>query len=105
MVVPPRRVGTAVLYNIRFMQNDSLIRVSRQRRRRRNKSKVLARIRNVVLLMIGAAILGVVGLFASFGYTYHTLADGMPELDEYGSTELAQTSTASRTATSSPSTG
>ena len=91
-VVPPRWVRTAILYNIRFMQNDSLVRVSRQRRRRRNKSKALQRIRNVVLLLIAAAILGVVGLFASFGYTYNTLADGMPELDEYGTTELAQTS-------------
>ncbi|HSL01076.1 MAG TPA: PBP1A family penicillin-binding protein [Rubrobacteraceae bacterium] len=74
------------------MQSENLVMVSRQRRRRRNKSKLLARIRNLVVLLIAAAILGVVGLFASFGYSYRALADGMPELDEYGSTELAQTS-------------
>jgi penicillin-binding protein 1A len=80
------------LYNIRFMQNGNLRRMNRRRRRARKKSNWLAAARNVFLLLFGAAILGVVVLFASFSQTYAAVAEDMPELDDYSSTELAQTS-------------
>jgi penicillin-binding protein 1A len=80
------------LYNIRFMQNGNLRRRNRRRRQARKKSNWLAAARNVFLLLFGAAILGVVVLFASFSQTYAAVAEDMPELDDYSSTELAQTS-------------
>jgi penicillin-binding protein 1A len=80
------------LYNIRFMQNGNLRRMNRRRRRARKKSNWLAAARNAFLLLFGAAILGVVVLFASFSQTYAAVAEDMPELDDYSSTELAQTS-------------
>jgi penicillin-binding protein 1A len=75
------------------MQNGSLVRFSRRRRRLRSrKSRFVTLLRNAILLVSAAVILGVVVLFASFAHTYTALADGMPELDDYASTELAQTS-------------
>ena len=75
------------------MQNGSLARFSRRRRRLRGKkSRFVVLLRNAILLSCFAAILGVVILFASFSRTYTALAEGMPELDDYASTELAQTS-------------
>jgi penicillin-binding protein 1A len=74
------------------MQNGNLRRMNRRRRRTRKKSNWLAAARNVFLLLFGAAILGVVVLFASFSQTYAAVAEDMPELDDYSSTELAQTS-------------
>jgi penicillin-binding protein 1A len=74
------------------MQNGNLRRMNRRRRRSRKKSNWLAKARNVFLILCAVAILGVVALFASFGQTYMALAEGMPELDDYSSTELAQTS-------------
>ena len=66
--------------------------MNRRRRRARKKSNWLAAARNAFLLLFGAAILGVVVLFASFSQTYAAVAEDMPELDDYSSTELAQTS-------------
>jgi penicillin-binding protein 1A len=81
------------LYNIRFMQNGSLARFSRRRRRlRSSRGRFVVLLRNAILLFCATAILGVVVLFASFTQTYTALAEGMPELDHYASTELAQTS-------------
>jgi penicillin-binding protein 1A len=75
------------------MQNGSLVRFSRRRRRLRSrKGKFVAILRGAILLLCAGVFLGVILLFASFGYTYTALAEGMPELDEYASTELAQTS-------------
>jgi penicillin-binding protein 1A len=75
------------------MQNGSLARVARRRRRLRGrKSKFVTLLRNALLLLSAAVVLGVIGLFASLSYTYTALAEDMPELDEYVSTELAQTS-------------
>jgi penicillin-binding protein 1A len=74
------------------MQNGNLRRMNRRRRRARKKSNWLAAARNAFLLLFGAAILGVVVLFASFSQTYAAVAEDMPELDDYSSTELAQTS-------------
>jgi penicillin-binding protein 1A len=74
------------------MQHGNMIRASRRRRRQRKKSKLLQRLRTAFLLLCFAAFLGFIGLFASFGYTYRALAENMPELDDYASTELAQTS-------------
>ena len=81
-----------VLYNSSFMQNGNLVRIGRRRRRLRKKSKLLQRLRTVFLLLCLAAILGIVGFVASAVSTYQTLAANMPELDNYHSTELAQTS-------------
>ncbi|HET6687839.1 MAG TPA: transglycosylase domain-containing protein, partial [Rubrobacter sp.] len=74
------------------MQNGNLRRMNRRRRRTRKKSNWLATARNVFLILCAVGVLGVVVLFASFGQTYVALAEDMPELDEYSSTELAQTS-------------
>jgi penicillin-binding protein 1A len=83
----------SILYNIRFMQNGSLARLSRRRRRLRSrKSRFLPILRNAFLLLCFASILGVAILFASFAHTYTVLAEDMPDLDDYASTELAQTS-------------
>jgi penicillin-binding protein 1A len=69
-----------------------MIRASRRRRRQRKKSKLLQRLRTAFVLLCFVAFLGFIGLFASFGYTYKALGENMPELDDYASTELAQTS-------------
>jgi penicillin-binding protein 1A len=66
--------------------------MNRRRRRTRKKSNWLATARNVFLILFAVGVLGVVVLFASFGQTYVALAEDMPELDNYSSTELAQTS-------------
>ena len=66
--------------------------MGRRRRRIRNKSKFLQRLRTAFLLVCLGAFLGLLGLFASFVYSYQALAENMPELDDYSSTELAQTS-------------
>jgi penicillin-binding protein 1A len=87
----PGKVGS-FLYNIRFMQNGNLRRRGRRRRRARKKSDWLAVARNALLLLFGASIVGVVVLFASFTQTYAAVAEDMPQLDDYSSTELAQTS-------------
>jgi penicillin-binding protein 1A len=75
------------------MQNGNLLRMSRRRRRlRRRKSKFLPVLRNAFLFLCAGVILGIVFLFASFSQAYASLAEDMPELDDYSSTELAQTS-------------
>ena len=65
----------------------------RRRERRRSDSRILRRIRNVFLFLCAAAILFAAVLFVSAVDTYQTVASDMPELDDYRSTELAQTST------------
>ena len=82
----------AVLYNSPFMQNGNLVRIGRRRRRIRNKSKLWQRLRTAFLLLCMVVILVMVGLVVSAVSTYQALADNMPELDNYHSTELAQTS-------------
>jgi penicillin-binding protein 1A len=86
--------GTAVLYNSLFMQSPNVVRIGRRRRRRRSrsKSKLLQRVRTVFLLLCFAAILAGVGVVAGTVSMYRTLAANMPALDDYHSTELAQTS-------------
>jgi penicillin-binding protein 1A len=74
------------------MQNPSVVRIGRRRRRSRNKSKLLQRLRTVFLLLCFVALLGVVGMVAASVNTYQTLAADMPDLDDYHSAELAQTS-------------
>jgi penicillin-binding protein 1A len=74
------------------MRHESLIMMSRRRRRQRKRSKLLQRLRTAFLLVCLAAFLGFLGLLASFVYSYQALAENMPELDDYSSTELAQTS-------------
>ncbi|HEX2181427.1 MAG TPA: transglycosylase domain-containing protein [Rubrobacteraceae bacterium] len=74
------------------MQNGDLRRMNRRRRRARKKGNWLAAARTFFLILCAVGILGVVVLFASFGQTYTALAEDMPQLDDYSSTELAQTS-------------
>ena len=74
------------------MRNGSLVLISRRRRRQRKKSKFPGRLRNLFLLTLAAAILALAGLFGSFSYTYAQVAENLPDLDDYKSTELAQTS-------------
>jgi penicillin-binding protein 1A len=74
------------------MHNGNLVRMGRRRRRSRNKSKLLPRLRTALLVLCFATILGVVGMVASGVSTYQALAADMPDLDDYHSTELAQTS-------------
>src|SRR5919199_6072376 len=81
-----------VLYNSLFMQNGNVVRIGRRRRRSRNKGRLLQRLRTVFLLLCFAAILATVGMVAGAVNTYQALAANMPDLDDYHSTELAQTS-------------
>ena len=74
------------------MQNGNLVRIGRRRKRLRKKSKLWQRVRTALLLLCLVAIVGVIGLFASAVSTYQALAANMPDLDDYRSTELAQTS-------------
>jgi len=74
------------------MQNGNLVRIGRRRRRQRNKSRLLQRLRTAFLILCAAAILGAVGLFASVVGTYQAFAASVPDLDDYRSAELAQTS-------------
>jgi penicillin-binding protein 1A len=74
------------------MQNGNLVRISRRRRRTRKKSKLLQRLRTTLLVLCFVTILAVVGMVASAVSTYQALAANMPDLDDYHSTELAQTS-------------
>ena len=74
------------------MQNGNLVRIGRRRRRTRNKSKLFQRLRTAFLLLCFVTILGLVGMVASAASTYQALAADMPDLDDYRSTELAQTS-------------
>ncbi|BBL79666.1 hypothetical protein RxyAA322_15200 [Rubrobacter xylanophilus] len=66
--------------------------MSRRRRRMRKRSGLWGRLRVVLLVVTGMAALGVAGLLASFSYAYYALADDLPDLDDYRSVELAQTS-------------
>jgi penicillin-binding protein 1A len=81
-----------ILYNSPFMQNPNVVRIGRRRRRLRNGSKLLQRVRTLFLLLCFVAILVSVGMAAGAVNTYRTLAANMPDLDNYRSAELAQTS-------------
>jgi penicillin-binding protein 1A len=74
------------------MQNPNVVRIGRRRRQSRNKSKLLQRVRTAFLLLCLAAVLVGVGMVAGAVNTYRTLAVNMPDLDDYRSAELAQTS-------------
>ncbi len=69
-----------------------MVRIGRRRRRQRNKSRLLQRIRTVFLILCFVAVLFSVGLFASMVGTYRAFAANVPDLDDYRSVELAQTS-------------
>jgi len=74
------------------MQNPNVVRIGRRRRRLRTGSKLLQRVRTLFLLLCFVAILVSVGMAAGAVNTYRTLAANMPDLDNYRSAELAQTS-------------
>ena len=66
--------------------------MSRRRRRLRRRSPFVSRMRTVFLLLCAASLLSLVGFFGIFAYSYTSLASEMPNLDNYSSQELAQTS-------------
>jgi penicillin-binding protein 1A len=74
------------------MQNGNLRRMNSRHRRARKKGNWLAKARTAFLLLFAAVVLGIIVLFASFSHTYTAVAEDMPQLDDYSSTELAQTS-------------
>ncbi len=80
------------MYNSPFMQNGNVVRIGRRRRRQRTRSRLLQRIRTAFLILCAVAIIGAVGLVSSVVGTYQALAANMPDLDDYRSAELAQTS-------------
>ena len=48
--------------------------------------------RNLILAALAVGVLALVGVFGSFSYTYAQISEDLPDLDDYKSTELAQTS-------------
>ncbi len=74
------------------MRTGTLVRGSRRRRRLHKQTKVWGRVRNVFLALVALGVLCVVGILASFSYSYYAFAEELPELDNYESAELAQTS-------------
>ncbi len=74
------------------MQNGNLVRIGCRRRRQRNESRLLQRVRTAFLILCAVAILGSVALVASVVGTYQAFAANVPDLDDYRSAELAQTS-------------
>lgn len=75
------------------MGYDSFMKVNRRRRKRRQESKFWPRVRAVFLTLGGAVLLGTTVAFASAAWAYNQAAQGLPELDNYSSAELAETST------------
>ncbi|MGH3148367.1 MAG: transglycosylase domain-containing protein, partial [Rubrobacter sp.] len=78
------------------MEWDSLARVSRRRKRRQEKQQSRGRVWGLVRFALAGAfsaflLLTVAGV-ASFAYTYRTVAQDLPELNDYRAAELAQTS-------------
>jgi len=49
-------------------------------------------VRNLILAALAVGVLALVGVFGSFSYTYAQISEDLPDLDDYKSTELAQTS-------------
>ena len=74
------------------MQGDTLARIGSRRRRQRQRKGWLAKLRTLFLLLCAVAIIALVGAFATFSYTYAQVSGEVPELDNYKSAELAQTS-------------
>lgn len=74
------------------MQSGSLVRIGRRRRRQRQETSVWAWVRTAFLMLCALAVLSLVGVFATFSYTYAQVSEEVPELDNYSSAELAQTS-------------
>ncbi len=74
------------------MQHETIVRMSRRRRRLRRKSTFVTRLRTAFLFFCAIVLLALVGFVGVFAYSYTTLASEMPELNNYSSQELAQTS-------------
>lgn len=66
--------------------------MSRRRRRLQRHHRFWPWVRTIFLVLVGLTILGAVVVFSSFAYSYNAFADDLPELDNYQSSELAQTS-------------
>ncbi len=63
-----------------------------RRRRRRQRGKLWGRVRMLLLVVCGAGVLAFTGFFAGFAYTYMQVGQSLPDLDDFRSVELAQTS-------------
>lgn len=66
--------------------------MNRRRRRHHKQNRFWGWVRTTFLVSVALSILAGVGIFASFAYSYNAFADDLPELDDYQSSELAQTS-------------
>ncbi|AHY45787.1 penicillin-binding protein, 1A family [Rubrobacter radiotolerans] len=66
--------------------------MSRRRRRLHRQNRLWTWVRTTFLVVAGLGMLALVGVFSSFAYSYNAFADDLPDLSDYQSTELAQTS-------------
>ena len=75
------------------MDPEIRTKIGRRRRRQRRGSKAWRRLRvTALVLAFGVLLVGAGGL-ATFGYAYNEASKELPNLEDYSSTELAQTST------------
>ena len=78
------------------MDHEGLARLSRRRQRRQVKRQKRDRtwsvVRIAVVGLVSVFLASVVALVGTFAYTYAQVAEDLPELDQYSTTELAQTS-------------
>src|SRR5215207_1690834 len=90
------RRANVLLYNSRSMDHEGLARMSRRRQRRQVKRQRRDRawsfVRIAVIGLISVLLASVVALVGTFSYTYARVSEDLPELDQYSTTELAQTS-------------
>ena len=78
------------------MNREGLVRMSRRRQRksvkRQKRDRIWGYVRIAVIGLIAVFLLTVTSVLALFGYTYATVSEDLPELDQYSAAELAQTS-------------
>jgi penicillin-binding protein 1A len=78
------------------MDHEGLARLSRRRQRpqvkRQKRDRTWSVVRIAVVGLVSVFLASVVALVGTFAYTYAQVAEDLPELDQYSTTELAQTS-------------
>jgi penicillin-binding protein 1A len=78
------------------MNREGLVRMSRRRQRkyviRQKRDRVCGYVRIAVIGLVSVFLLSITSVLARFGYTYATVTEDLPELDQYSAAELAQTS-------------
>jgi penicillin-binding protein 1A len=78
------------------MDHEGLARLSRRRQRlqvkRQRRDRVWSLVRIAVVGLVSVFLASAVALVGTFAYTYAQVAEDLPELDQYSTTELAQTS-------------